>query len=251
VDVGEKKSLLKAVRPKDDGQENHFRPHYFPDIPVDEFSDSNRCASKADNFRRINFENINSVCFDSSSDGDINEVVEEKSKLTLAEIEQQAYQEGFCEGKKSEIESAAQQVAPVLTSLRQVILQLQNLRKEIYLEIEKEVVELALAIARKVICHEVKINKEIILEVIKAALSRVDESGNIKIKLNPSDLKLVKATKNHNANLFQNIERVTFEATESISSGGCIIETSLGNIDARIEKQFRVVEEIFQGKLMK
>jgi len=33
---------------------------------------------------------------------------------------------------------------------------------------------------------------------------------------------------------------------ESISDGGCIIETESGDIDARIEKQFQAVEEAFE-----
>ena len=34
---------------------------------------------------------------------------------------------------------------------------------------------------------------------------------------------------------------------ESIPDGGCIIETESGDIDARIEKQFQAVEEVFQS----
>ncbi|MCK5205137.1 MAG: hypothetical protein KAR15_14740 [Desulfobacterales bacterium] len=37
-----------------------------------------------------------------------------------------------------------------------------------------------------------------------------------------------------------------FEAEDSIQSGGCLIETDMGDIDARIEKQFQAIEESFQ-----
>jgi flagellar biosynthesis/type III secretory pathway protein FliH len=47
------------------------------------------------------------------------------------------------------------------------------------------------------------------------------------------------------------IENVTFQPEETISRGGCVIETNMGTIDARLEKQFRVIEEMFQAEMLK
>jgi flagellar biosynthesis/type III secretory pathway protein FliH len=44
----------------------------------------------------------------------------------------------------------------------------------------------------------------------------------------------------------ENIDDVHLEAEDSIQSGGCLIETDRGDIDARIEKQFEAIEEAFQ-----
>ena len=43
-----------------------------------------------------------------------------------------------------------------------------------------------------------------------------------------------------------NVESIRFEAEASIQSGGCLIETDMGDLDARIEKQFQAIEESFQ-----
>ena len=72
---------------------------------------------------------------------------------------------------------------------------IQKLRTEIYHTLEKEVVELALAIARKVVCREVKTNQDVVVCVAKEALSRVEAPGEIIIRLNPSDLQFIKKTK--------------------------------------------------------
>ena len=137
-------------------------------------------------------------------------------------------------------------IEPLLISLQEGLLQLNNIRKETHQEIEKEVVELALAIARQVICQEITIDKEIVVCVAREALAKVEDPGRIKIKMSTSDLQFIKETRSQLSNLIENIDNVTLEATESIQRGGCIIETDLGEIDARIEKQLQAVEESFR-----
>ena len=131
------------------------------------------------------------------------------------------------------------------------MIQLNGIRKETYLQIEKEVAELALAIAQKVICREVATDKETVVCVAKEALAKVDDPGNITIKMNPADLQFINETKYQLANLVTDVNSITFEGEESIQSGGCIIETELGEIDARIEKQLEAVKESFLSNMEK
>jgi flagellar assembly protein FliH len=124
--------------------------------------------------------------------------------------------------------------------------QLNHLRKATYRNIEKEVVKLALAIARQVICKEISIDKDIVVCIAQEALSKVESPGRIKIKMNPCDLEFIRETRSHLSEMIENIDLVTLDAAENIQSGGCIIETDLGEIDARIEKQLEAVEESFR-----
>ena len=126
-------------------------------------------------------------------------------------------------------------------------MQVKNLREETYQSVEKEVVELALAIARQVICREVTMDREIVVCVAREALAKVGDSGIIKIKMSTADLQFINETRHQLSSLISNIDDVTLEAEESIQSGGCIIETDLGEIDARIEKQLQAVEESFRA----
>ena len=138
-----------------------------------------------------------------------------------------------------------------MISLQEALLKINNIRNETYRQIEKEVVELALSIARQVICQEITIDREIVVCVAREALAKVEDPGRVKIKMSPSDLQFINETQSQLSNLIENIDNVTLEATESIQSGGCIIETDFGEIDARIEKQLQVVEESFRTALEK
>ena len=82
--------------------------------------------------------------------------------------------------------------------------------------------------------------------VARKALSQVDNPGKIKIKLNPGDLQFIKDTQDQLSHFLDNVDKIRFEAEESILSGGCLIETDRGDIDARIDKQFQAIEESFQ-----
>ena len=48
----------------------------------------------------------------------------------------------------------------------------------------------------------------------------------------------------------EDLENVIAEDT-SIADGGCVIETDLGDIDARIEKQLQAVKEVLRSETKK
>ena len=228
-----------------------FRLHYFPNIPVDE--PLNRCANRTHNrdFERSLFKNmdLDPACPDKDAAPQISESQAEDKEdkaPSVDDIKEAAFQKGFLEGKKVGFESGANKADAVIGSLSQALAQLKNIRQEIYQEIEKEVTQLALSIARKIVCHEVKTTRETVTCVARKALSRVDNPGKIKIKLNPADLQFIKDTQNQLSHFLDNVDKIRFEAEESIQSGGCLIETDRGDIDARIEKQFQAIEESFR-----
>ena len=111
--------------------------------------------------------------------------------------------------------------------------------------------ELALAIARQVICREIEMDKEVVVGVAREALAKVEDPAEIKIKMNPADLQFINDAKIQFSELIGDIDNVTLEAEDNIQSGGCVIQTNLGEIDARIEKQIQAVEESFRTALEK
>jgi flagellar biosynthesis/type III secretory pathway protein FliH len=255
VEDEEKKSLPKPDHRSLQRGIAGFGLHCFPDIAVDEPKKLKLCVPKGREFRRLTYENIESNDPDTTSQVDGDDVCRfRRESISTAQLNEQAYQKGFAEGwEKSMIEGentwheqTEKKIKPLLTSLQDMLYQLTSLRKETYLEIEKEVVELALAIAKQVICQEITIDKEIVVCVAREALAKVEDPGKIKIKMSPSDLKFIKETRVQLSNMIENIDHVTFEAAENIQSGGCIIETNLGEIDARIERQLQAVEESFR-----
>ena len=255
----EKKSLPSNERPPSPSRQTGFRLHYFPDIPVGSQLGVRRCPSTQANFQRTQYDSDDPACQGFAGGVDERRSLARQTALTADEREERAYQKGLAEGKAQGLndgehtgfEQGTKKIEPLISSIKKALIQLNAIREETYQQIEKQVVELALAIARKVICREISTDKETVVCVAREALAKVDDPGKINIKMNPSDLQFINETQYQLSNLIADVNNVTFEAEESVQSGGCVIETDLGEIDARIEKQLQAVEESFRSAMEK
>lgn len=252
MDAEEKKLSHSAESGEYSGNPAGFKLHFFPDIPADTPDNMRVCLPLEDRFQRTRYRD-GSNCSDLYSDFN-DESGAAPADSAGGQVEARTYEDGYQDGilkgrqagETAGFERAAQKLEPLLDSLQQGLLQLKRLRLDTYNGIEKEVVELALAIARKVICREVKMEKDVVVSVAKEALAKVDDSTHITIKMNPDDLQFINETRYQLSDLIDNIENVTLTPESSVQSGGCIIETDLGEIDARIENQLQAVEESFR-----
>jgi flagellar biosynthesis/type III secretory pathway protein FliH len=246
--VEEKKSLPDRVKKEPEMLQDGFRLHYFPNIPVDEPVVECGSLSGDREFQRSHFKPTSAPCANAAPESESEEPPPKEKGPSVEAIKENAFQKGFIEGKRVGFESGTKKVDPVINSLGEALGQLENIRKQIHETLEAEVARLALAIAKKIVCHEIKTDQETVVCVAREALSRVENPGNVKIKLHPDDLKFIKDTQSQLSHFLHNVESIRFEAEASIQSGGCLIETDLGDIDARIEKQFQAIEESFQAQ---
>ncbi len=175
----------------------------------------------------------------------------------LEDVAQEAYCRGFGEGERSGFEKGRaamaeegrQELERTLEGLRQASSGLEDLRRSFGLGIEREIVQLALAVARKVVGRELKADPEALAGIVCEALGRVESSGRITIKMNPEDLSRLSEIQPRILSRFTDSGLTVFAPDDAISPGGCLIETETGEIDARLEQQFRVLEEAFRVEL--
>ncbi len=258
--AGEKKLLHNCKAGRSENRQTGFRLHFFPDIQVEAPDNARVCPSSLeDNFQRVRYDKGEADYTNPSSNFAQHEIGEDEKFSAADQFNLQIYQKGFNEGlakgrsagEIAGVARAASKIEPLVNSLQAGLLQLNKIQQETYRSIEKQLVDLALAIARKVVCREIEMDKEVVMCVAREALAKVEDAVKIKIKMSPSDLQTINETKYQLSDLIDKIDNVTLEAEGSIQSGGCIIETNLGEIDARIEKQLQAVEESFRTALEK
>jgi flagellar assembly protein FliH len=141
---------------------------------------------------------------------------------------------GFAEGK-AEAERLVQRTRTVLERA-------QDKRAEILAETEQEIIDLVLLISRKVIKVISENQRNVVISNVIQALRKVKGRGNIIIRVNMADVKL---TTDHIKDFIQLVEgSKTIQVVEdsTVDSGGCIIETDFGEIDARISSQLSELE---------
>lgn len=155
---------------------------------------------------------------------------------------QESYEKGFEEGKRQ----AERGLTNVFKALRDAVEDLVTLKEHVLRASEEDLLKLAVMIARKVIHQEITIDRLILAKVVTAAVSNASDRDELVIRLNPEDHRLVSAHKHLYLNGCSDDRFVELRADDVIPPGGCIVDTVMGEIDARTDSQ---VDEILRRLL--
>jgi flagellar assembly protein FliH len=164
--------------------------------------------------------------------------------VDLAQLEKQAFESGFRQGEKAGLEIAEKKMESVMRRYAETVLELGRLKPALYSQVEREVVRLALEVAKKVVHREIHADHEIIQTLVRVALGHVAEKSAVTIHLHPGDYSYLLEFRAELTNSNDGRE-IVLVADKSIERGGCLIQTECGDIDARIEEEFREIERAF------
>jgi flagellar assembly protein FliH len=187
----------------------------------------------------------------------------EKAKQQAAEIKRQAdelkqeavglqqqargegyqvgYQEGYDAGTiqgRNDVDNEKQSTMSTARKEAQQIMELaQQEAKTMIIGAERDIVELALAIARKILAREIEENPLVVLPIVKEALEKVRDQDEVNIRVSPDDFELVVQAKKDLQTTVGRSQALKVTCDETLTIGSCIIETNYGTVDARIESQ--------------
>ena len=77
------------------------------------------------------------------------------------------------------------------------------------------------------------------------------QAHHIKIYVNRKDYEFLEKKKKEIKKILDHVQTFTVEEREDVSSGGCIIETEAGIINASLENQWRALEAAFEAFMKK
>ncbi len=153
-----------------------------------------------------------------------------------------AYQRGFTDAEKILREKINAELNEHILLFDQLVKNLYNEIENFERKIEAIVLSLAVEIAKKIVKREIDINDNFVINQVKEAIKRVVGVEKIKLRVNPEDEKLIKELKPELLQIADSTREIVVEADPSIERGGCIIESELGNVDARISTQLSQIE---------
>lgn len=114
---------------------------------------------------------------------------------------------------------------------------------------EKTVIPVALKAARKILGREIELSETAIVDIVANNLKAVSQHKRITIWVNKDDLAKLEKNRDHLKKLFESLESLSIRPREGIASGGCVIETEAGIINAQIENQWEIIEHAFQSRI--
>jgi flagellar assembly protein FliH len=116
---------------------------------------------------------------------------------------------------------------------------------------EEATVKFAFGIAERIIRKEISVDRNIVVAQIKEGIRRVLGVETVKIRVHPEDLPLVREQKAGIQASGDALREIVVEGDESLEPGDCIIESDMGNIDARITTQLKQIENVlFESKVI-
>ena len=166
----------------------------------------------------------------------------ERARQESETIKDEAKGLGIEEGKREAIEQASSQFSDSMEVLNQAIVA----RRKIIRDSEGELLRLALKVAEQIIRSEVSLHRDVSLNIVSEAISRVTDREQIIIKVNREDVEYIKKYKDRIAGIVDGVKSISILEDSQVEPGGCVIETNLGYVDARIATKLKAIEEAFK-----
>jgi flagellar assembly protein FliH len=156
----------------------------------------------------------------------------------------QAVEAGRAEGVRLGREAAAAELGPAVAALGQALVQADALRDATVAQTEQRAAQLAIAIAEKVVAGALEVEPERVVDVVRGALRGLLDGERIVVSVHPDDAELVRA-----AGLGSPDAPVEVHAERRVARGGALVRTSVGEVDARIERKLDAVRAIVSAEL--
>jgi flagellar assembly protein FliH len=153
-----------------------------------------------------------------------------------------ARRSGYEDGRKAGNEAGLAEARRVMQQFDQSIADAVRSREAMLEEAKQKILELVIRISRKVTCDAVDIDREKTAAIIAGIINQLTDRSQLKILVHPEFLPIVEQNVSRYLTGSAMIKELIVEADARVRLGGCFIQTPTGDIDARLESQFEIIE---------
>ncbi len=148
---------------------------------------------------------------------------------------QEAYAEAFERGMEAGRDHFAQSVAQSAAALESAAEAIRRAREEFLASLTPQVIELTALIVRRILARESREDPELIHNTVRRALEKIADRQRLVVRVHPADLEALRARKIRLLEDFPGVDILEVQASDSVSPGGCIVESERMHVDARLE----------------
>jgi flagellar biosynthesis/type III secretory pathway protein FliH len=163
------------------------------------------------------------------------------------QLRESARAEGFAAGHAEAMAS----LEPALAALAAATQGMHDAQLEAGERLERQAVELGLALAEKVLAGALAVEPERVIEAVRGALRGLVERERVTVLVNPDDLELVNGAMDELRGSLGGIEHCVVEAERRVRRGGCVVRTPEGDVDAGIDTKLARAREVVEQQLGK
>lgn len=170
----------------------------------------------------------------------------------VAVIQERAYAQGFelgqTAGHTAAFDKTSAEINSGMDQLYAMIQKISEIKSDLIHQNETHIMTMIYQIAEKLAFDHIESKPEIIMSVIKNAIETAQADEDVIVSVAPEQLQFIENMKLQNGREFEFLKTIKLQAIVGIQSGGCIVETNYGVIDARIpERTSKLWNEIKQS----
>jgi type III secretion protein L len=155
------------------------------------------------------------------------QIIEEAERQRDA-IREQARQEGIEQG---------------LTEWNRILNQARQRSEELVKGWEDTMLRLSIRVAEKIVGEQLRLHPDTIVEIVREVLKNIRPGKHLSIQVNQAEAPQVRARIDRLKEALGSSSEIEIVASASVPPGGCVIESELGIIDARLETQLKCLED--------
>ena len=123
------------------------------------------------------------------------------------------------------------------------LVQLAAARDRMLGELQAQGVELALQAAQRIVGQELALRPELAREQVVALLARLRRARSVTVRLHPDDHATLGPELAALRTRAQLAGTLALEADAGIARGGCVVQSDIGTLDARVETQLAALQQ--------
>ena len=165
----------------------------------------------------------------------------------LVNLSKQAgFEEGYRQGVSQAENTLRKEYSDMLAEASSILEQSYKLKQQIIQESEPFLIELSTSIAEKIIIRQLSLEPSWVIELIQKVLARRREKGIITLCVAPSQFAYIQDAREELITSIDSQAELEIIPDSSVQDQGCVIRSSYGSIDARIDTQLKEIKSALQ-----
>ncbi len=167
----------------------------------------------------------------------------EEAKRKALKLQEDAYSEGFNQGKKEGMVSIEEEREILLAEAEEILLEAGRLRKMIIKSAEPQVVELSLQVAQTLLHVKLKTEKKLIVDIVAEIMILLAGEEKVLVKVNPSDIKACRQNKDFFRTFLTEDAGIKFLPDDEIPLGSCRAYGQYSLVESFLQERFDLVKD--------
>jgi flagellar assembly protein FliH len=185
----------------------------------------------------------------------LEKAVEAQALERLKDIQERAYREAFelglLEGTEKAFEEHREEFAARLSYLDSILKSFEDLKSRLVAENEAQMVTLVFEIAKRLALREIAEHPETILDLIRKVAEDSQTDERLVIKVSQEDLTFIENLAEASQKDKEMLQKIRLEADAKVASGGCVLETNYGSIDASLQQRVGKIWDVLSSRAPK